>query len=75
MRGREEAKAYTDGERQDYKVTVPATVDVKSTRDGLKMTQPSPRLMRNDQGYLEVTETGDPLTPEMVKEAAEDEAF
>ena len=33
----------------------------------------SPRLTLNEHGYLEILETGDPLTPEMVKEAAEDE--
>lgn len=39
MRGLEEAKAYMDGEREGYKVTVPPTVDVKSIRKGLNMTQ------------------------------------
>ena len=39
MRGLEEAKAYIEGEREGYKVTVPATVDVRSIRKGLKMTQ------------------------------------
>jgi putative transcriptional regulator len=39
MRGLEEAKAYMEGERKDYKVTVPPTVDVKSIRKGLNMTQ------------------------------------
>jgi hypothetical protein len=33
----------------------------------------SPRLKMNEHGYLEIVETGDPLTLEMVKEAAEDE--
>ncbi len=33
----------------------------------------SPRLKMNEHGYLEIAETGDPLTLEMVKEAAEDE--
>ena len=33
----------------------------------------SSRLTRNEHGYLEIAKTGDPLTPEMVKEAAEDE--
>ena len=33
----------------------------------------SPRLRMNEHGYLEIAETGDRLTPEMVKEAAEDE--
>ena len=32
-------KAYTEGERQGYKVTVPPSIDVKSIRKGLKMTQ------------------------------------
>jgi putative transcriptional regulator len=39
MRGLEEAKAYMEGEREDYKVTVPPSVDVKSIRKGLNMTQ------------------------------------
>ena len=39
MRGLEEAKAYMEGERAGYKVTVPPTIDVKSIRKGLKMTQ------------------------------------
>jgi hypothetical protein len=33
----------------------------------------SPRLKMNEHGYLEIADTGYPLTPEMVKEAAEDE--
>ncbi len=32
----------------------------------------SPRLQMNEHGYLEITAIGDPLTPEMVKEAAEE---
>jgi len=39
MRGLEEAKAYMEGERDGYKVTVPPSVDVKSIRKGLRMTQ------------------------------------
>lgn len=39
MRGLEEAKAYMEGEREGYKVTVPPSVDVKSIRKGLNMTQ------------------------------------
>ncbi len=39
MRGLEEAKAYVEGERQGYKVTVPPSVDVKSIRKSLHMTQ------------------------------------
>ena len=39
MRGLQEAKAYIEGEREGYKVTVPASVDVKSIRKGLNMTQ------------------------------------
>lgn len=39
MRGLEEAKAYMEGEREGYKVTVPPTVDVKSIRKQLNMTQ------------------------------------
>jgi len=33
----------------------------------------SSRLLMNEHGYLEIAETGDPLTPGMVKEAAEDD--
>ena len=33
----------------------------------------SPRLRMNEHGYLEIVATSDPLTPEMVKEASEDE--
>jgi hypothetical protein len=33
----------------------------------------SPRLKRSPHGYLVIAGTGDVLTPEMVKEAAEDE--
>jgi hypothetical protein len=33
----------------------------------------SPRLKMNEYGYLEIAATGDVLTPEMVKEASEDE--
>lgn len=39
MRGLGEAKTFLEGEREGYKVTVPPTVDVKSIRNGLKMTQ------------------------------------
>jgi putative transcriptional regulator len=39
MRGLEEAQAYLHGERQGYKVTVPPSIDVKSIRKGLNMTQ------------------------------------
>ena len=39
MRGLHETKAYMEGERVGYKVTVPPTVDVKSIRKGLNMTQ------------------------------------
>ena len=39
MRGLAEAKAYMEGEREGYKVTVPPSVDVKSIRKGLNMTQ------------------------------------
>lgn len=36
--------------------------------------QPSPssRLVMNRHGYLEIADTGDRITPEMVKEASED---
>ena len=33
----------------------------------------SPRLKMNEYGYLVIAGTGDVLTPEMVKEASEDE--
>lgn len=33
----------------------------------------SPRLKMNEYGYLEIADTGDVLTPEMVKVASEDE--
>jgi hypothetical protein len=33
----------------------------------------SPRLQMNEHGYLEIAETSDVLTPEMVKEASEEE--
>ena len=39
MRGLKEAKAYMEGAREGYKVTVPPSIDVKSIRKGLKMTQ------------------------------------
>ncbi len=39
MRGLEEAKAYMEGERKGYRVNVPPTVDVRSIRKGLHMTQ------------------------------------
>ena len=32
----------------------------------------SQRLVRNAHGYLEIAETGNRITPEMVREAAED---
>ena len=39
MRGLKEAKAYNNGEREGYKVTVPPSIDVKSIRKELNMTQ------------------------------------
>lgn len=33
----------------------------------------SGRLKMNEHGYLVIAGTGDPITPEMVKEASEDE--
>jgi putative transcriptional regulator len=39
MRGLEETESYLNGKREGYKVTVPSTIDVKSIRKGLKMTQ------------------------------------
>ena len=39
MQGLEEARDYAEGARDGYKVTVPPTVDVKSIRKGLHMTQ------------------------------------
>jgi hypothetical protein len=33
----------------------------------------SARLHMNEHGYLEIATPGDPMTPEMVKEAAEDD--
>ena len=33
---------------------------------------PSPQLVMNRRGYLEIADTGDRITPEMVKEASED---
>lgn len=39
MRGLKQAKAYTEGERAGYKITVPPAVDVKSIRKKLNMTQ------------------------------------
>lgn len=39
MRGLKEAEAYMNGERENYKVTVPPTIDVKGIRKGLNMTQ------------------------------------
>lgn len=39
MQGLKEAQAYEHGEREGYKVTVPPTIDVKSIRKKLNMTQ------------------------------------
>ena len=39
MHGLTEVDAYLGGEREGYKATVPAEVDVKSIRKGLHMTQ------------------------------------
>jgi putative transcriptional regulator len=39
MTGLEEVDAYLSGERAGFKATVPASVDVKSIRKKLKMTQ------------------------------------
>lgn len=34
---------------------------------------PSPRLVMNRHGYLEIDDTGERITPQMVREAAEDD--
>lgn len=39
MQGLKHTEAYLNGEREGYKVTVPPSVDVKSIRKGLNMTQ------------------------------------
>ena len=39
MRGIDEAKAYMEGKREGYKITVPPSIDVKSIRKKLKMIQ------------------------------------
>jgi len=39
MNGLDEVDAFLAGQTEGYKVTVPAEVDVKSIRKGLKMTQ------------------------------------
>jgi len=39
MQGLKEVDAYLDGEREGYRVHVPADVDVKDIRGKLKMTQ------------------------------------
>lgn len=39
VRGLDEVRAYMEGDREGYKVTVPPTVDVKKIRKGLHMTQ------------------------------------
>lgn len=39
LNGLEDAKAYMGGTRKGYKVTVPSTIDVKSIRKSLNMTQ------------------------------------
>ena len=39
MRGLGEVKAYMEGEREGFKVTVPPAVDVRSIRKSLHMTQ------------------------------------
>lgn len=37
--GLAEARAYMEGERKGYKTTVPESVDVKSIRKGLRLSQ------------------------------------
>lgn len=39
MRGLDEAEAFLAGESEGYKVTLPETIDVKSIRSKLNMTQ------------------------------------
>lgn len=46
---------------------------IRSAEQKPEPQKPSPRLARNEHGYLEITSTGDVITPEMVKDAAEDE--
>jgi hypothetical protein len=64
------ASAYAKGNG----ITLGAAIG-ELIRRGEQPQQPtvSPRLKRNEQGYLVIARTGNMLTPEMVKEFSEDE--
>ena len=64
------ASAYAKGNG----ITLGAAIG-ELIRRGEQPQQPtvSPRLKRNEQGYLVIARTGNMLTPEMVKELSEDE--
>lgn len=64
------ASAYAKGNG----ITLGAAIS-ELIRRGEQPRQPtdSPRLKRNEQGYLVIARTGNALTPEMVKEFSEDQ--
>jgi len=56
-------------------ITISAALSelVRRAEQAPETSSHSPRLKRNEHGYLVIAKTGDLLTAEMVKEAAEDE--
>ncbi len=65
------ASAYADAKG----ITLSATISelVRRAEQAPEPKGDSPRLKTSPHGYLVIAGTGDALTPEMVKEASEDE--
>jgi hypothetical protein len=65
------ASAYAHGKG----ITLSAAISELLRRAEQVPEPDSGRLRMNEYGYLEIADTGYKITPEMVKEASEDELF
>ena len=65
------AKAYAGG--KGISLSAALSELVRRAERAPEPEAPSPRLKTSPHGYLIIAGTGHPITPEMVKEAAEDE--
>lgn len=65
------AKAYAGGKGISLSAAISELV--RRAEKAPELEELSPRLKRGPHGYLIIAGTGHPITPQMVKEAAEDE--
>lgn len=71
----EDAYSFTSAYAGAKGITLSAALSelIRRAEQTAEPPSESGRLKRNEYGYLEIAETGDVLTPEMVKAASEDE--